>query len=247
MGRKVNPVGFRLGIVSEWESKWYAERNYTDQLHEDIKIRRLVMRELTRAGISKIELERSANKVDVTLHTSKPGIVIGKQGANVERIRQLLEKSIGKKVHLKIEEIKVPETDARLIAESIAEQIARRVAYRRAMKHSVQQAIRRGAKGVKIRLSGRLGGAEMSRTVVEMDGRVPLHTIRADIDYAVVHAHTTYGRIGVKVWVYNGDVIPERGPVTEATLTADLAAAPADYRFASADLETSEFRRASRC
>ncbi|MCC6792032.1 MAG: 30S ribosomal protein S3 [Thermomicrobiales bacterium] len=228
MGRKVNPVGFRLGIVSEWESKWYAERNYTDQLHEDIKIRRLVMRELTRAGISKIELERSANKVDVTLHTSKPGIVIGKQGANVERIRQMLEKSIGKKVHLKIEEIKVPETDARLIAESIAEQIARRVAYRRAMKHSVQQAVRRGAKGVKIRLSGRLGGAEMSRTVVEMDGRVPLHTIRADIDYAVVHAHTTYGRIGVKVWVYNGDVIPERGPVTEATLTADLAAVSAD-------------------
>ena len=228
MGRKVNPVGFRLGIVSEWESKWFAERNYTDQLHEDIKIRRLVMGELTRAGISKIELERSANKVDVTLHTSKPGIVIGKQGANVERIRQLLEKGIGKKVHLRIEEIKVPETNARLIAESIAEQIARRVAYRRAMKHSVQQAVRRGAKGVKIRLSGRLGGAEMTRTVVEMDGRVPLHTIRADIDYAVVHAHTTYGRIGVKVWVYNGDVIPERGPVTEASLTADLAAVSAD-------------------
>jgi small subunit ribosomal protein S3 len=228
MGRKVNPVGFRLGIDSEWESKWYAERSYTDQLHEDIKIRRVVMRELTRAGISKIELERSANKVDVTLHTSKPGIVIGKQGANVERIRQLLEKAIGKKVHLRIEEIKVPETNARLIAESIAEQIARRVAYRRAMKHAVQQAMRRGAKGVKIRLSGRLGGAEMSRTVVEMDGRVPLHTIRADIDYAVVHAHTTYGRIGVKVWVYNGDVIPERGAVTEATLTADLAAASAD-------------------
>ena len=140
MGRKVNPVGFRLGIVSDWESKWYAERNYTEQLHEDIRIRRMVMRELTRAGISKIELERSANKVDVTLHTSKPGIVIGKQGANVEWIRNMLEKSISKKVHLRIEEIKVPEIDARLIAESIAEQIARRVAYRRAMKHSVQQA-----------------------------------------------------------------------------------------------------------
>jgi len=228
MGRKVNPVGFRLGIVTDWESKWYAERSYTEQLHEDIKIRRLVMRELTRAGISKIELERSANKVDVTLHTSKPGIVIGKQGANVERIRQLLEKSISKKVHLKIEEIKVPEVDARLIAESIAEQIARRVAYRRAMKHAVQHAMRRGAKGGKIRLSGRLGGAEMSRTVVEMDGRVPLHTIRANIGYSVVHAHTTYGRIGVKVWVYSGDVIPERRPVTEATLTADLATISAD-------------------
>jgi small subunit ribosomal protein S3 len=227
MGRKVNPVGFRLGIVSEWESKWFAERNYTDQLHEDIRIRRLVMGELTRAGISKIELERSANKVDVTLHTSKPGIVIGKQGANVERIRQLLEKGIGKKVHLKIEEIKVPEVDARLIGESIAEQIARRVSYRRAMKHAVQQAVRRGAKGVKIRLSGRLGGAEMSRSVVEMDGRVPLHTLRANIDFAVVHAHTTYGRIGVKVWVYSGDVIPERRQVTAESLTADLAAVPA--------------------
>jgi small subunit ribosomal protein S3 len=228
MGRKVNPIGYRLGIVTDWESKWYAERNYTDQLHEDLRIRRLIMRELTRAGISKIELERSANKVDVTLYTSKPGIVIGKQGANVERLRTMLEREIGKKVHLKIEEIKVPEVDARLIAESIAEQIARRVAYRRAMKHAVQTAMRRGAKGVKIRLSGRLGGAEMSRSVTEKDGRVPLQTLRADIDFGVVHAHTTYGRIGVKVWVYKGDVMPEVAPVTEATLTADLAAASAD-------------------
>jgi small subunit ribosomal protein S3 len=228
MGRKVNPIGYRLGIVTDWESKWYAERNYTDQLHEDLRIRRLIMRELTRAGISKIELERSANKVDVTLYTSKPGIVIGKQGANVERLRTMLEREIGKKVHLKIEEIKVPEVDARLIAESIAEQIARRVAYRRAMKHAVQTAMRRGAKGVKIRLSGRLGGAEMSRSVTEKDGRVPLQTLRADIDFGVVHAHTTYGRIGVKVWVYKGDVMPEVAPVTEATLTADLAAVSAD-------------------
>jgi small subunit ribosomal protein S3 len=228
MGRKVNPIGYRLGIVTDWESKWYAERNYTDQLHEDLRIRRLIMRELTRAGISKIELERSANKVDVTLSTSKPGIVIGKHGANVERLRTMLEREIGKKVHLKIEEIKVPEVDARLIAESIAEQIARRVAYRRAMKHAVQTAMRRGAKGVKIRLSGRLGGAEMSRSVTEKDGRVPLQTLRADIDFGVVHAHTTYGRIGVKVWVYKGDVMPEVAPVTEATLTADLAAVSAD-------------------
>jgi len=224
MGRKVNPVGFRLGISSDWESKWFAERNYTSLLHEDLKIRRIIMQDLARAGISKIELERSANKVDVTLHTAKPGIVIGKQGANVERLRAMLEKEVGKNVHLRIEEIKVPETDARLIAESIAEQIARRVSYRRAMKHSVQQAMRRGAKGVKIRLSGRLDGAEMSRTVTEMDGRVPLHTLRADIEFTVVHAHTTYGRIGVKVWVYKGDVMPERRQVTEATLTADLAA-----------------------
>ena len=207
MGRKVNPIGFRLGIVTDWESKWFAERNYTEQLHEDLRIRRLIMRELTRAGISRIELERSANKVDVTLHTSKPGIVIGKQGANVERLRQMLEKEIGKKVHLKIEEIKVPETDARLIAESIAEQIGRRVAYRRAMKHAVQQAIRRGAKGVKITLSGRLGGAEMSRVETYREGRVPLHTLRADIEFGIAEAHTTYGSIGIKVWIFKGEVL----------------------------------------
>lgn len=225
MGRKVHPVGFRLGISSDWESKWFSEKQYTELLHEDIAIRNLVEKELQRAGIARIELERSANKVDVTLHTAKPGIVIGKQGANVERIRGLIEKKVGKKVNLRIEEIKVPETNARLIAESIAEQIQRRVAYRRAMKHAIQQAMRRGAKGVKIKMSGRLGGAEMSRTVTEMEGRVPLHTIRADIEFSTVHAHTTYGRIGVKVWVYKGDVLPQHDEVTAASLTADLAKA----------------------
>jgi small subunit ribosomal protein S3 len=223
MGRKVNPIGFRLGVSSQWESNWFAERNYTELVQEDAKIRTLIQNELTRAGIARIELERAANKVDVTLHTSKPGIVIGKQGANVEKLRQNIEKTVGKKVNVKIEEIKIPETDAKLIAESISEQIQRRVAYRRAMKHAVQQAMRRGAKGVKIRLAGRLGGAEMRRQVTEKDGRVPLHTIRANIDYAVVHARTTYGRIGVKVWVYKGDILPQRGDVTDATLTADLA------------------------
>lgn len=223
MGRKVHPVGFRLGISSDWESKWFAEKQYTELLHEDIAIRNLVEKELQRAGVARIELERSANKVDVTLHTAKPGIVIGKQGANVERIRSLIERKVGKKVNLRIEEIKVPETNARLIAESIAEQIQRRVAYRRAMKHAIQQAMRRGAKGVKIKMSGRLGGAEMSRTVTEMEGRVPLHTLRADIEFATVHAATTYGRIGVKVWVYKGDVLPNRDEVTAASLTADLA------------------------
>lgn len=226
MGRKVNPVGFRLGIVTNWESTWYGERNYTEQLHEDLAIRALILNELPRAGISKVELERSANKVDVTLHTSKPGIVIGKQGANVERLKQKLEKTFSKKINLKIEEIKVPEIDATLIGESIAEQIARRVSYRRAMKHAVQQAMRRGAKGVKIRLSGRLGGADMSRSVVEIEGRVPLHTLRADIDFAVIHAHTTYGRIGVKVWVYKGDVMPEARQSADASLAADLLAMP---------------------
>ncbi|MDI3339781.1 MAG: 30S ribosomal protein S3 [Sphaerobacter sp.] len=223
MGRKVNPIGFRLGIVRDWESKWYAERNYTEQLHEDLTIRKLINDELTRAGISRIEIERAANRVEVTIHTSKPGIVIGKQGANVERIRQLIEQRVGKKVHLKIEEIKDPELDARLIAESIAEQLARRVSFRRAMKHAAAQAMRKGAKGVKIRLSGRLGGAEMARTVTEMVGRVPLHTIRADIDFAVVHAHTTYGRIGVKVWVYRGDVLPEMRQEAGAVAMATAA------------------------
>lgn len=225
MGRKVNPIGFRLGVASDWESKWFAERSYTELLHEDLVIRKLIMDELTRAGIARVEIERAVNKVDVTLFTAKPGIVIGKQGANVDRLRNLLEKEVGKKVNVRIEEIKVPETNAQLIAESIAEQIQRRVAYRRAMKHAIQQAMRRGAKGVKVRMSGRLGGAEMSRTVTEMEGRVPLHTIRADIEFATVHAHTTYGRIGVKVWVYKGDVMPQKGEVTEATLSADLAAA----------------------
>jgi len=223
MGRKVNPIGFRLGISSDWESKWFAEKTYTDLLHEDLAIRKLIMNELTRAGIARIEIERAVNKVDVSLFTAKPGIVIGKQGSNVERLRNLLEKEVGKKVNVRIEEIKVPEANARLIAESIAEQIQRRVAYRRAMKHAIQQAMRRGAKGVKVRMSGRLGGAEMSRTVTEMEGRVPLHTLRANIEFATVHAHTTYGRIGVKVWVYKGDVIPQRGEVTEASLSADLA------------------------
>lgn len=223
MGRKVNPVGFRLGVSSDWESTWFAEKNYTEFLHEDLKIREIIRRELTRAGVSRIEIERAANKVDVTLFTSKPGIVIGKQGANVDRIRKLLENKVGRKVNVKIEEIKVPETDAHLVAESIAEQLQRRVSYRRAMKHAVQQAMRRGAKGVKVRLAGRLGGADMSREVKEMEGRVPLHTLRAQIDYANVHAHTTYGRIGVKVWVYKGDKMPEREDAVASLLGSDLA------------------------
>lgn len=228
MGRKVNPIGFRLGGIQSWESNWYGERNYTEQLHEDLFIRNLINGELTRAGISKITIERSANRIEISIYTSKPGIVIGKQGSNVDRLRQLLETKLGKKVHLKIEEVKVPELDAQLVAESIAEQLIRRVSYRRAMKHAVGQAMRRGAKGVKIRLGGRLGGAEMSRAVVEMDGRVPLHTLRADIDYAVVHAPTTYGQIGVKVWIYRGDVLPERERDVLASAEAEEVALTGD-------------------
>ena len=228
MGHKVHPNGFRLGVSRTWNAKWYADRDYTDLLKEDMAIRQLVTKRLANASVSQVEIERGINHVTVTVHTAKPGIVIGKGGQNVESLRQAVGKLTTKKVKLEIKEIRQPELDAHLVAMNIAQQLTRRIAFKKAMKHSVQQAVRRGAKGVKIRLSGRLGGAEMSRTVVEMDGRVPLHTIRADIDYAVVHAHTTYGRIGVKVWVYNGDVIPERGPVTEATLTADLAAVSAD-------------------
>ncbi len=224
MGRKVNPVGFRLGGVHQWQSNWYAERNYTEQLHEDLFIRNLINGELTRAGISRIEIERSANRIEIAIYTSKPGIVIGKQGSNVDRLRKMLETELGKRIHLKIEEIKDPELDARLVAESIAEQLARRVSYRRAMKHAASQAMRRGAEGIKIRLGGRLGGSEMSRAVVEMEGRVPLHTIRADIDYAVIHAQTTYGVIGVKVWIYRGDVLPEK----ELQFLADAESALAE-------------------
>ena len=221
MGRKVNPIGFRLGIVSDWDSRWFAERNYTQLLHEDIALRRHVMHELPNAGIARIHIERAANKVDLTIYTSKPGVVIGKQGSNVEKLRNTIKAQLKRDVHLKIEEIKTPELEAQLVAENIADQLARRVAYRRAMKHAASQAMRRGAKGIRIRLSGRLGGAEMSRSITERDGRVPLHTLRANIDYAVVHAHTTFGRIGVKVWIYKGDIVPERQTRRQG---ADLAA-----------------------
>jgi small subunit ribosomal protein S3 len=230
VGRKVNPIGFRLGINRTWESKWFAERGYTDQLHEDIKLRRIVGRELSNASVAQVDVERAANKIDVTIYTAKPGIVIGKGGANVDRLKGVIERVVGsdrnKKVHLRIEEIKQPELNARLVAESIAEQIGRRVAYRRAAKQAVQRAMRMGAKGIRIRLGGRLGGAEMSRVYTEMEGRVPLHTLRANIDYGVVHAHTTYGRIGVKVWIYKGDVLPERTQpsLRRGTLTASQVA-----------------------
>ncbi|MGB9724589.1 MAG: 30S ribosomal protein S3 [Chloroflexia bacterium] len=210
MGRKVNPIGFRLGIVTDWQSRWFAERNYTELLHEDFALRRLIQERLKGAGVARIEIQRSANQVEITLHTAKPGIVIGKRGASVDQLRKELEDFTGKKVRLNIEEIRQPELEAILVAESIAEQLSKRVAYRRAMKQAAARAMRLGAKGIKIRCSGRLAGAEMARSVVEMRGRVPLQTIRADIDYAVVHAHTIYGRIGVKVWIYKGDVLPEK-------------------------------------
>jgi small subunit ribosomal protein S3 len=225
MGRKVHPVSFRLGIIKDWQSRWYADRNYTDLLHEDVRIRQLVSKRLSNASLSRIEIQRSANQLEVTLHTAKPGVVIGKGGQAVDLLRKDLETMTGKKVKLNIEEIKNPELDAFLVAESIAEQIGRRVSYKRALKQSVMRSLRAGAKGVKIRISGRLGGAEMARSVWEREGRVPLHTIRADIDYGQVHAHTTYGRIGVKVWIYRGDVIERRGGDSLLELDRPLATA----------------------
>jgi small subunit ribosomal protein S3 len=211
MGRKVHPVSFRLGIIRDWQSRWYADRNYADLVHEDVRIRSLVNKRLASASLSRIEIQRSANQLDVTLFTAKPGVVIGKGGQAVDQLRKDIEATTSKKVKLNIEEIKQPELDAYLVAESIAEQINRRVSYKRALKQAVLRSTRSGAKGVKIRISGRLGGAEMARSVWEREGRVPLHTIRADIDYGQVHAHTTYGRIGVKVWIYKGEVIQRKG------------------------------------
>ncbi len=222
MGRKVQPIGFRLGIVTDWQSRWFAERNYTELLHEDFALRDLIHEKLKGAAVARIDIQRSANLVEITLHTAKPGIVIGKKGTSVDTLRKELEDITGKKVRLNIEEIRQPELDAYLVAESIAEQLSKRVSYRRAMKQAASRALRLGAKGVKIRCSGRLAGAEMARSIVEMRGRVPLQTIRADVDYAMVHAHTIYGRIGVKVWLYKGDVFPEKAmPVASPVSTVE--------------------------
>lgn len=211
MGQKVNPVGLRIGVIRDWESKWYADKDFGDLLMEDVKIREFLKNKLKEAAVSKIEIERAANRVNVTIHTAKPGIVIGKGGAEVEVLRgQLTKLTNGKKVHINISEIKNPEMDAILVAESIAQQLERRVSFRRAMKQAMQRTQRAGAKGIKTSVSGRLGGAEIARQEGYSEGTVPLHTLRADIDYGTAEAHTTYGRIGVKVWIYRGEVLPTK-------------------------------------
>jgi len=208
MGRKVHPIGFRLGINKPWLGRWYAEgKDYTEQLHQDIKIRELVLKEAERAGVSTIEIERYPGKVKVTLHTAKPGILIGRKGESVKVLRTALEALTGKKIDLEVKEIKNPDTDAYLVAKNIAGQLERRISYRRAMKRAIQQALRQGAGGIKVTVSGRLAGAEMARRVTLRDGRVPLQTLRADIDFAKIAASTTYGQIGIKVWVYRGIVM----------------------------------------
>ncbi len=209
MGHKTHPVGFRLGIIKQWNAKWYgSDRAYRDLLKEDIAIRTEIRSRLRDAAIARIDIERSANQVTVTIHTAKPGVVIGKGGAKVEDLRQRLGKATGKVVKVNIFEIRFPEVDANLIAESIAQQLERRVSFRKALKQSVQRAMKSGAKGVRVMVAGRLGGSEMSRREWEREGRVPLHTLRADIDFGRAIAKTTYGTIGVKAWVYRGDVAP---------------------------------------
>jgi small subunit ribosomal protein S3 len=209
MGHKVHPYGYRIGINKPWLAKWYADRDYATLLQEDMQIRRLVSKQLANASVSQVEIERGINHVTVTVHTAKPGIVIGKGGANVELLRNSIGKLTDKKVKLEIKEVLQPELDAVLVAQSIAGQLERRIAFRKAVKQGVQRSIKAGAKGVKIQVSGRLGGTEMSRREWDKEGRIPLGTLRADISYGVVHAHTTYGRIGVKVWIYRGDTLAE--------------------------------------
>jgi len=218
MGRKVHPIGYRLGVHQPWGGRWFAEgAEYTGQLHQDLAIRQLVRKGSPKAGISRVDIERSTGKVRVVVHTAKPGILIGRKGEGVRVVRTSLEALTGKKVDLEISEIKNPDTDAYLVAVNIAGQIERRVAYRRAMKRAIQQALRQGAEGVKIEVAGRLSGAEMARTVILREGRVPLQTIRANMDFARAEASTTYGKIGIKVWVYKGTVLPQVEEKAEAT------------------------------
>jgi small subunit ribosomal protein S3 len=210
MGQKIHPHGLRVGIIYGWESHWFATKDYKEKLHQDFAIRDMLQGQLPDAGISRIEIDRNANVVSVTIHTSKPGIVIGRGGARVEELRRSLEKISGGRVRVNIQEIRTPELDAVLVARSVADQLERRVAFRRAVKQSVQRTMQRGAEGVRVAIAGRLGGAEMSRRESDTAGRVPRHTLRADIDYGFAEAHTTFGRIGVKVWIYKGEIIPER-------------------------------------
>ena len=230
MGQKINPYGFRLGITTDYKSRWFADsskegQRYRDYVDEDVKIRRLMSKGMERAGISKVEIERTRERVRVDIHTARPGIVIGRRGAEADRIRGDLEKLTGKQVQLNILEVKNPEIDAQLVAQGVAEQLSSRVSFRRAMRKSMQSAMKGGAKGIRVQVSGRLGGAEMSRTEFYREGRVPLHTLRANIDYGFYEARTTFGRIGVKVWIYQGEVSQSRTE-REAVAAAERLGAP---------------------
>ncbi len=217
MGQKINPHGFRLGITTDWKSRWYADKQYAEYVKEDVAIRRLLATGMERAGIAKVEIERTRDRVRVDIHTARPGIVIGRRGAEADRIRAELEKFTGKQVQLNILEVKNAESEAQLVAQGVAEQLSNRVAFRRAMRKAIQSAMRQPqVKGIRVQCSGRLGGAEMSRSEFYREGRVPLHTLRADIDYGLYEAKTTFGRIGVKVWIYKGDIVGGRHEAVEA-------------------------------
>jgi len=225
LGHKVHPIGFRLGVVKGWQSRWYAERDYKDVLAEDFLVRRIINLELANATVSKIEIERAAaNQILIKIHTARPGIVIGKSGEKVEKLKATLESKTKKRVRLEVMEIRQPELDAYLVARSIAEQLEKRVSFRRAMKQAVQKSMRANAKGIKVICGGRLGGAEIARSEKEVEGKVPLHTLRADIDYGLAEAHTTFGIIGIKVWIYRGDILPSKR--REATEAVQEASAP---------------------
>ncbi len=216
MGQKVHPIGFRLGVIRSWESKWYEEKNYARWLHEDIKIREFVKEKLGQAGVSRVEIERAASKIKVNVHTARPGIVIGKRGAGIETIKKELQALTENEVYLNVVEVRKAETDAQLVAENIAQQLERRIAFRRAMKKAVQTSLKFGAKGIRVACAGRLGGSEMARYEWYREGRVPLHTLRADIDYGFAEAKTTYGKIGVKVWIMRGEVLPTSSVARQA-------------------------------
>jgi small subunit ribosomal protein S3 len=215
VGQKVHPVGLRIGVIRDWESKWFAGKDYSTLLHEDIKIREYVSKRLNDASVSKVEIERAANRVNVTIHTAKPGMVIGKGGTEVEALRKALNQLTNKRVHINILEIKRADLDAKLVAENIARQLENRISFRRAQKQTIQRAMRAGAQGIKTQVSGRLGGADIARAEHYSEGTVPLHTLRADIDYGTAEADTTYGKLGVKVWIYRGEVLPTKKKTEE--------------------------------
>ena len=210
MGNKINPHGLRVGIIRDWDSKWFAEKDYADLLHEDIMIRDYIEERLADSSVSKVEIERAANRVNISIHTSKPGMVIGKGGSEVDALRTKLSNMTDKKVHINIVEVKKPDLDATLVAQNIARQLENRVSFRRVQKQSIQRAMRGGAKGIKTMVSGRLGGADIARAEYYSEGTVPLHTLRADIDYGTAEADTTYGKLGVKVWIYRGEILPTK-------------------------------------
>ena len=210
MGQKINPIGMRVGIIKDWDAKWYAERDFGDKLIEDLEIRKYIEKRLSEASVSRVEIERAANRVNVSIHTAKPGMVIGKGGSEVDALRRQLNEITGKRVHVNIIEIKRADLDAKLVAESIAQQLEARVSFRRAQKQSIQRTMRSGALGVRTLVSGRLNGADIARSEGFAEGSVPLHTLRADIDYAHAEADTTFGKIGVKVWIYKGEILPEK-------------------------------------